>query len=127
MTRNFSQPGRAGAKKVLKSFGFAFNGLRMVLSTQQNVWIHIVVSCLVMVAGIFARLTAVEWCIIVLTISLVLAMEIMNTAIEKLVDFVSPGFHEQAGLIKDISAAAVLLAAAGAVIAGLIIFVPKVF
>lgn len=99
----------------------------MVLSTQQNVWIHIVVSCLVMVAGIFARLTAVEWCIIVLTISLVLAMEIMNTAIEKLVDFVSPGFHEQAGLIKDISAAAVLLAAAGAVIAGLIIFVPKVF
>jgi diacylglycerol kinase len=56
---------------------------------------------------------------------MVIAMETMNSAIEKLVDFVSPGFHEQAGAIKDISAAAVLLTVVGAVVAGLLIFLPK--
>ena len=61
-----------------------------------------------------------------LAIFLVLAMEVVNTAIEKLVDFVSPAYHEMAGMVKDLSAAAVLLTAVGAVIAGTIIFLPKI-
>jgi diacylglycerol kinase (ATP) len=111
--------------KLLKSFGFAFKGMGFVIRSQQNFRIHLFVACMVVIAGFFFHITPPEWCIIVLAISMVLAMEILNTAIEKLVDFVSPGFHHQAGIIKDLAAAAVLLTAIGAVIAGIIIFLPK--
>jgi diacylglycerol kinase (ATP) len=111
--------------RQIKSFGYALNGLKIVLGSQQNFRIHLVVALLVIVSGKLAGLTNLEWCVIVLTISLVLAMEIINTAIEKLVDLVSPDFHPQAGIVKDIAAAAVLLTAIGAVIVGLIIFLPK--
>jgi diacylglycerol kinase len=111
--------------KQFMSFVPAFKGIGMVLKTQQNFWIHLAVACIVVVAGVVAGLTNTEWCIIVTTIFLVLAMEVVNTAIEKLVDFVSPGFHQQAGIVKDLSAAAVLLTAVAAVIVGLIIFLPK--
>jgi diacylglycerol kinase len=111
--------------RQIKSFGYALNGLKIVLGSQQNIWIHLMVTLCVVVCGKFVGLTNPEWCVIVVTISLVLAMEVMNTAIEKLVDFVSPGFHQQAGIVKDIAAAAVLLTAIGAVIVGLIIFLPK--
>ena len=56
---------------------------------------------------------------------MVLALETLNTAIEKLVDFVSPGYRKEAGLVKDIAAGAVLIAAIAAVIVGIIVFVPK--
>jgi diacylglycerol kinase len=111
--------------KRLMSFTYAFRGLGVVLSQGHNFRIHLAVACIVVPAGLVARLTAIEWCIVVLSIFLVLAMEVMNTAIEKLVDFVSPGFHRRAGAVKDISAAAVLLTAIGAVIAGMIIFLPR--
>jgi diacylglycerol kinase len=112
--------------RLTRSFGFAFKGMKIVFSSQQNVWIHMIIAVMVVPAGFIARLTVAEWCIIVLTICLVLAMEFVNTAIEKLVDFVSPGFHEQAGIVKDISAAAVLLTAIGAVVVGIIIFLPRI-
>ena len=111
--------------RLFKRFGFAFNGVKIVSASQQNFRIHAVVAVIVVAAGILTRLTAMEWCVIVILIALVFAMEIMNSAMEKLVDFVSPGFHEQAGAVKDMSAAAVLVTAIAAVIAGLIIFVPK--
>ncbi len=112
--------------KLVKSFGFAFKGIRIVGRSQQNFWIHVIIAGLVVVSGFYAKLTHTEWCILVLTMVVVLAMEVINTAIEKLVDFVSPGFNEQAGMIKDISAAAVLVTAIGAIIIGLIIFLPKI-
>jgi diacylglycerol kinase len=110
----------------LKSFVFAFRGLRIMLSGQKNFLIHLAVTFLVIFAGLFAGLTNVEWCIIIAVIILVLALEIINTALEKLVDFISPGFHEQAGAIKDLAAAAVLIAAIGSVIIGSMIFLPKI-
>jgi diacylglycerol kinase len=110
----------------LKSFAYAFRGLKIVMTGQKNFRIHISVACIVILAGLYERLTESEWCIIIVTIFLVLALEVVNTALEKLVDFISPGFHEQAAIIKDISAAAVLLAATGAVIIGLIIFLPRI-
>ncbi len=112
--------------RLRKSFGFAFKGIRVVFATQQNFRIHVVAGCIVGVCGIFAKLTSAEWSIITISVFLVLSMEVMNSAIEKMVDFVSPGFHEQAGLIKDISAGAVLLSAMAAAIAGLIIFLPRI-
>lgn len=111
--------------KLLKSFGYAFNGLKVVLSSQQNFWIHLIVVCIVVIVGVSSGLTTNEWCIITISIFMVLALEVVNTAIEILVDFISPGFHEQAGIVKDIAAAAVLLSAIGAVIVGLIIFLPR--
>jgi diacylglycerol kinase len=109
---------------MFKRFGYAFKGLKIVLH-QQNFLIHLAIASLVIVAGFYTGVSFVEWCILILTISMVLAMETINTAIEKLVDFVSPGFHVQAGMVKDLSAGAVLLTAVGAVIVGLIIFLPK--
>ena len=80
----------------------------------------------VVAGGLFFQATTVEWCILVIMISLVLAMEVMNTAVEKLVDFVSPQYHKQAGIIKDLSAGAVLIIAFAAIIVGIIIFLPKI-
>ncbi|MCX6268647.1 MAG: diacylglycerol kinase family protein [Bacteroidetes bacterium] len=111
--------------RLFKSFGNAFKGLINVIGTEPNFRIHLVAACLVIATGIVVRLNAIEWCMIIAVIFLVLAMEVINTAIEKLVDFVSPGFHVQAGVVKDISAAAVLLTAVAAVIVGLIIFLPR--
>ena len=112
--------------KLLKSFGYALRGLKIVLTSQQNFRIHLCIAFLVVAAGIATRLSVNEWCIIVLTISVVFALEIVNTAIEKLVDLVSPAYNDHAGMVKDISAAAVLLTAIGAVIVGAIIFLPKI-
>lgn len=113
------------AGRFFRSFGFAVKGLGWVFRDQQNLRVHVCVAVLVLIAGSFATLTPPEWCILVTVIFLVLAMEVMNSAIEKLVDFISPGHHEQAGIVKDISAGAVLLTAIGAVIVGMIIFLPK--
>ncbi len=112
---------------MYKKFGYALNGLKIVLTTQQNFRIHMVAACIVVTAGFVSGLSATEWCIITTTIFLVLAMEAVNTAIEKLVDFVSPAFHAQAGAVKDISAGAVLLTAVGAVITGIVIFLPRIW
>jgi undecaprenol kinase len=117
---NVNPPGR------LKSFTYAFRGLKLVFTGQKNFRIHLSVAFMVILAGLYLRLPAVEWGIIAVTIFLVLALEVVNTAVEKLVDFISPGFHEKAAIIKDISAGAVLLAATGAVITGLIIFLPRI-
>ncbi|MEI7896933.1 MAG: diacylglycerol kinase family protein [bacterium] len=113
--------------KLVKSFGYAFKGFAFVVKTQQNFRFHLLVTLAVIVSGFIAKLSPAEWCLVILTIAMVLAIEILNTAVEKLVDFISPGFHEQAGMVKDISAAAVLLTAIGAVTIGCIIFLPKIF
>jgi diacylglycerol kinase len=111
---------------LIKRFGFAWNGLKIVASGQQNFRIHILAAMAAMGAGFILRLTSTEWCLIIVAIFLVMAMESMNTAVEKMVDFISPGYHEQAGQVKDIAAAAVLLAAIGAAVTGMIIFLPKI-
>ena len=109
----------------LQSFIFAFRGLGCVIRCQHNFIIHLVIAFIVVIAGLTCRLNAAEWCLIIFCISLVFSLEVINTAIEKLVDFISPGYQEQAGMVKDIAAAAVLIAALGSVIIGSIIFIPK--
>ncbi len=110
---------------IFKSFVFAFQGFRSAFS-ERNFVIHITIAILVLMAGFFFHVTTMEWCILMICIGMVMAAELFNTAIEKLVDMVSPGFSPKAGEIKDISAAAVLLLAIVAAIAGLVIFVPYV-
>jgi len=118
--KKFSIPRR------IKSFGNAFRGIFFAFKTQHNIWIHSLAIVVVVTAGFIFKLDAREWGLVVLAVGLVLAAEMINTAIEWLVDLVSPGYSEKAGLIKDVAAGAVLVAAVISVIIGAIIFLPKV-
>jgi diacylglycerol kinase len=109
-------------KRLINSFRFAVKGFREALSGQINLRIHLIVSLIVIVAAFSFRVSAIEWSILLLCIGLVISLELINTAIEKLVDMVSPEWKEQAGHIKDVAAAAVLIVSLVALIIGLIIF-----
>lgn len=113
-------------KKRLESFRFAFAGLRLLIRFEHNARIHVVAATLVIVAGLLLHISSTEWLAAIFCIALVLALEAVNSAIEKLADVVSPGKNEQIGQVKDLAAAAVLLAAVGAFIIGLLIFIPKI-
>ena len=112
--------------KRFKSFGYAFNGLKILIREEHNSRIHILAAMAAVIAGLFFQLSAIEWVAIVLAIGWVIALEIINSAIENLSDFVSPGQNEMIKKIKDLSAAGVLVGAITAVIIGLIVFVPKI-
>ncbi|MDO7743798.1 MAG: diacylglycerol kinase family protein [Pedobacter sp.] len=112
-------------RRLIKSFGYALSGIAYTTKTQLNFKIHLLAVAVVILLGWFLKLTTSEWLWIVSAIGLVLVTELVNTAIELLVDLVSPDFNPQAGKIKDIAAGAVLIAAAIAVVTGAIIFIPK--
>lgn len=109
-----------------KSFTYAMEGVRSFFRTQHNAWIHVVAAMAAVAAGWWYQLNSNEWCWIIIAIVLVFVTEMTNTAIEFLSDFVSPAIHPQIKKVKDISAAAVLFAAVGAVIIGCIVFLPKI-
>ncbi|MBF0429701.1 MAG: diacylglycerol kinase family protein [Fibrobacteria bacterium] len=111
----------------LHSFRFAFKGILLLLKTQHNAWIHTMAAICVILFGLILKISAKEWCLVFLAIGGVFAAEAFNTAIEYLVDMVSPDYHEKAGKIKDLAAGAVLLIAFAAALTGLIIFLPKLF
>jgi len=113
-------------KDRAKSFVYAFNGIKEVIASQHNVWIHFVIASIVICMGIVFVISPYEWIAIVLSIGIVLSAEVFNSAIEALVDLVSPAFNEKAGKIKDMAAAAVLITALMAVITGCIIFLPYI-
>jgi diacylglycerol kinase len=109
----------------IKSFAYAFKGIFIAFKTQHNIWIHLLAIIVVVSAGFIFKLDVLEWGLVVFAIGLVLVSEMINTAIEWLVDLVSPGYKEKAGLIKDVAAGAVLIAAIISVIIGIIVFLPK--
>jgi len=109
-------------KKFIQSFSFAISGIRKALSGQRNMRIHVGIAMLVLAAGVYVELSAVDWCFVALAIGLVMSTELMNTAVESLVDLVEPRHHPVAGKIKDIAAGAVLVAAIAAAAIGCIVF-----
>lgn len=113
--------------KILRSFVYALNGIVFLIKNETNARVHAVASIAVVAAGFYYKLRNFEWMLIILCIGSVFAAELMNTAIEKIVDFVSPNFHHKAGTIKDLAAAAVFVLAVMSVVIGCIIFVPKIF
>jgi diacylglycerol kinase len=113
--------------RMIKSFGFAVSGLRYAFKTQPNFKFHCFATVVVVGAGYYLQLERSDWLWILAAIGLVLVAELLNTAIETLVDLVSPGFHVKAGIVKDTAAAAVLVSALIAAGIGLLIFVPKIF
>lgn len=117
----------AGRKKdpLHKSFGYAFQGIFTCIRNERNMKIHITVTALVVIAGLILGLSAMEWCICLCLFGLVMALELVNTAVEAVVDLVTAERHPLAKIAKDTAAGAVLIAAIMAAIAGLVIFVPK--
>ena len=105
----------------IDSFKNAINGVPFILK-EKNSWIHISASIITLIAAYCFQFQAFEWCILILSIAVILSLEGMNTAIEHLVDLVSPAQNDMAGRVKDISSGAVLLGAIGVVIIGIILF-----
>jgi diacylglycerol kinase len=109
--------------KLIRSFGYALQGIYVATREQLNIKIHFLAVIVVTAAGLFFHITAYEWCLIVICFGIVLTAELFNSAIENLVDLVSPGHHHLAGKVKDIAAGAVLISAIATVIVSLLIFV----
>lgn len=113
--------------KIVRGFVYAYQGIRYAFRTQINFKIHILTIIAAVILGIVFKLKASEWLWITAAAALVIISELFNTAIETLVDLVSPEYNKKAGIVKDLSAAAVLLSAFFAVIVALLIFVPKLW
>lgn len=111
---------------IFLSFQFAFKGLRTACR-ERNFVLHLVSTGLVVLLSAVLGITLSEWAVILVCTGGVLCLEIMNTAIEKLVDLVSPEYNQLAGTIKDLSAAAVLVGSIVSAAVGLIIFLPYIF
>jgi diacylglycerol kinase len=112
--------------KILNSFVYAYNGIVFLIKNETNGRVHFLAAAVVICAGIYYRLNAMEWIALSLCIGMVIAAELLNTAIEKIVDFISPNFHHKAGIIKDLGAAAVMALAIASIVVAAIIFWPKV-
>jgi len=118
---------RGFATLRFSSFRHALRGWWYVLRTQHNAWIHAVVATLVILMGLWLRLPARDWAVLILTITMVFTAEFINTAIEAVVDLASPARHPLAKVGKDVGAAAVLIAALAAVIIGLLLLGPPLY
>jgi diacylglycerol kinase (ATP) len=110
----------------IQSLRYAGRGVRLMLRTQHNAWLHAVASCCVLIVGGLFVLSATEWCWIVLAIMAVWTAEALNTALELLADVASPEFHPLVGQAKDVAAGGVLISAGGSVIIAALIFGPHV-
>jgi diacylglycerol kinase len=111
-------------ERMIRSLGHAWRGVRYVFRHERNARIHLVFCLLVFIMGVYVGLSAVELAAIFFAVVVVFVAEITNTAIEKTLDLVEPGHHPQVGLVKDMAAGAVLVAAAAAVAIGVVIFTP---
>ena len=117
----------AGRKKapLYKSFGYAFEGIFTCIRNERNMKIHCTAAVLVVIAGLILGLSVTEWCICLGLFGLVMALELVNTAVESVVDLVTEERKPLAKVAKDSAAGAVLIAAIMAAVIGLIIFVPR--
>ncbi|HWJ03423.1 MAG TPA: diacylglycerol kinase family protein [Verrucomicrobiae bacterium] len=114
-------------KPLLASFRYAFRGLFQVCKTERNMKIHLAAAVLALALSGFFHVSRQEFLMICLAITLVMTAEAFNTALEKVVDLVSPDYHPLAGQAKDIAAGAVLITAIFSVVVGLFIFIPRLF
>jgi len=113
-------------KKRILSFKYAFNGIAYIYKTQHNSWIHTIFMVLAITLNIVLKIDLIEWAVILIVMSIVLVAEIFNTAIELIIDFISPNYNKIAGIVKDVAAGGVLLTVFFAVAVGGIIYLPKI-
>ncbi|GGF07661.1 diacylglycerol kinase [Halobacillus andaensis] len=114
-----------GRKKWI-GLSYALNGLKEAVREERNLKIHLIISFFVIVCSAWFQITAIEWIVLILIMALVISLEMINSSIERVMDFLAPEFHSSIGIIKDIAAGAVLIAAGSSIVIGLIIFLPKV-
>lgn len=113
-------------KGLLRSFGYALEGIAYVARTQRNMRTHLAIAGFVIIAGCLFQVTTVEWAILALTIGVVFSAEMLNTVAELAVDLLTQGYHPLAKVAKDVSAGAVLVTAVAAVAVGIAIFGPRI-
>lgn len=109
----------------LKSLKYAFNGAVKLITTEHSIMVQFTLALVLIFAGFFFEINKTEWLFQTLAIGLVLSIEGLNTAVEKVADFIHPNFNDKIGFIKDIAAGAVFFAAMTAIAIGLIIYLPK--
>ena len=109
----------------LKSIGFAVKGAYKLITTEHSVMVQSSLAVILIIAGFVLHISKEEWMMQILAFGLVLGIESLNTAVEKIADFIHPEFHDRIGFIKDIAAGAVMFAATAAIAVGLLIYVPK--
>jgi diacylglycerol kinase (ATP) len=110
-----------------KSVTYAFKGAVKLITTEHSIMVQFSLGILMSIAGFLLNITATEWLFQTLAVGLVMSIEGLNTAVEKVADFIHPEYHERIGFIKDIAAGAVFFAAMTAIAIGLIIYLPRVF
>ena len=120
-------PGRFSLVARIRSFRYAFKGLRWLFTEEHNSWIYLLVIAVLVPICIILHLSLLEWALIAFCIGIVLIAELFNTAIERMADRITPEKDPVIGKIKDLAAAGVLVAAVVAAVVGLIILVPKLF
>jgi diacylglycerol kinase (ATP) len=108
----------------LKSMGFALKGALKLITTEHSVMVQSTIAVALIIAGIYFKISKEDWMFQTLAIGLVLAIEGLNTAVEKVADFIHPDYHERIGFIKDIAAGSVFFAAMTAIAIGLMIYLP---
>ena len=113
-------------RRLIKSFGYAGNGIRLMIKQEQNAKIHLIAMFLVVVMGLFFHISLSEWLSIVLVSGGVFTAEAFNTSIEALSDTIAREYNKNIKQVKDFAAGAVLVASITAIIVGLIIFLPKI-
>ena len=111
----------------VRSFGYAFAGIGYALKTQPNTWIHVLATVICLGLGLWLKIPINDWAVLVLAITVVWCSELVNTGIEAVVDMTMPEIHPLAKAAKDVAAGAVLVAAIGAVVVGLLVLGPPLW
>jgi diacylglycerol kinase len=111
----------------IQSVKYALHGWWHVVQTQRNAWVHALIAVIVIIMGLWLKLPARDWAVLILTIAMVFTAEFINTAIEAVVDLATHEEHPLAKVSKDVGAAAVLIAALAAVLVGLLILGPPLW
>ena len=114
------------AKRQVNSYRYAAKGVRYSLATQVNIWLHLVIALVVLVLAYLLQFDVEQYLIVTLAIGFVISAELFNTAVEEMTNLLSPEYHQVAGVVKDVAAGAVLVAAITAAIVGLTLFVPPI-
>jgi len=113
-------------QRLVKSFGYALNGIVLVLKKEANFKIHILAAVVVITAGFIFNIDFTEWIAVTICIVLVLSLELINSSIEHMLDVLSPKYNKKVKFSKDIAAGSVFIAAVGAIVVAGIIFIPKI-
>ena len=119
------QEGRSLWQQERRSFGYAGQGIRHAWQTQRHLRIHVGLGLLAVGLGLALGIGVGEWAALLTVMTVVIALELINTVVEAVVDLASPQFHPTAKVAKDVAAGAVLVSAAGAALVGAVIFIPR--